>query len=551
MVAAFYATIQDFSTNGTTEYFSEREFFSDLSHINNGADVALYSPAGGTTASYSGNLLYLYYNDPSLFTISLAVNGQVVSLSGNGLVNVDGSEGADGIFGNGAGNRISGGDGADDLNGRGGADTLAGGAGDDRFWVDDPGDRVIEARDQGYDTVYASISYSLQGQHVERIELTGPADINATGNGLANTLVGNDGVNILSGGKGDDVYYIQTIGDRVLEGKGEGHDTVYSTISYSLRGQYVEDLTLEGSGDINATGNNLANVLTGNAGVNVLAGGEGDDTYYVQNASDVVLENRGEGYDAVYSTVSYSVQGQHVEALFLTGEADIDATGNALDNFLGGNDGANHLYGGAGNDTLDGGFGAADTLEGGAGDDHYDIRSVGDRVIEGKEGGYDIVFASVDFALTGQYIEELVLTDEAVRGVGNGLNNGITGTSLDNILDGWSGMDTLFGGGGADTFVFSTKLGPTNVDTIWDFATGVDKIQLNASVFSGLTAGGLSEEAFHIGLAAHDADDRIIYDSASGALFFDRDGSGDRYGQIQFATLNDHPGLNFSDFQVV
>ena len=487
MVAGFYATIQDFSTNETTEYFSEREFYSDLSHINNGADVALYSPAGGTTASYSGNSLYLYYNDPSLFTISLIGNGQVVSMSGNGLVNVDGSEGADGIFGNGAGNRISGGDGADELNGRGGADTLAGGAGDDTlaggagddtFWVDDPGDRVIEARDQGYDTVYASISYSLQGQHVERIELTGAADINATGNYLANTLVGNEGVNILSGGKGDDVYYIQTIGDRVIEGKGEGHDTVYSEISYSVQGQYVENV-------------------------------------------------------------------------FLTGEADIDATGNFLDNFLGGNDGANHLYGGKGNDTLDGGFGAADTLEGGAGDDHYDVRSAGDRVIEGKGDSYDIVFASVDFALTGQYIEELVLVDEAVRGVGNSLANGVTGSSLDNILDGWSGMDTLFGGGGADTFVFSTKLGPTNVDTIWDFATGVDKIQLNASVFSGLTAGGLSEEAFHIGLAAHDADDRIIYDSASGALFFDRDGSGDRYGQIQFATLNDHPGLNFSDVQVV
>ena len=550
MVAAFYATIFDYWENIGNIYWSETDFLRAFSSINSDAQVTINSPFNAS-ASFVGGYLNLVYNDQSAFTVRLEGQGQTAYLTGIGHVIVYGSEGSDFIYGNDVGNRISGGDGADYLDGYGGADTLAGGAGDDTFRIDDLGDRVIEARDQGYDTVYASISYSLQGQHVERIELTGAADINATGNYLANTFVGNEGVNILSGGKGDDVYYIQTIGDRVIEGKGEGHDTVHSTISYSLMGQHVEDLTLEGSGDVNATGNYLANTLVGNEGVNILSGGKGDDVYYIQTIGDRVIEGKGEGHDTVYSAISYSVQGQYVEDLFLTGEADIDATGNFLDNFLGGNDGANHLYGGKGNDTLDGGFGAADTLEGGAGNDHYDVRSAGDRVIEGKGDGYDIVYASVDFALTGQYIEELVLVDEAVRGVGNSLANGITGSSLDNILDGWSGMDTLFGGGGADTFVFSTKLGPTNVDTIWDFATGVDKIQLNASVFSGLTAGGLSEEAFHIGLAAHDANDRIIYDSASGALFFDRDGSGDRYGQIQFATLNDHPGLNFSDFQVV
>ena len=127
----------------------------------------------------------------------------------------------------------------------------------------------------------------------------------------------------------------------------------------------VEDLTLTGSGDISATGNELDNVLTGNGGNNVLdggtaadtmAGGAGNDTYVVDNVGDVAIENAGEGIDTILSSVSY-VTPANVENLTLTGSANIDGTGNSLNNSLTGNSGNNRLDEGAGNDTMTGGTG--------------------------------------------------------------------------------------------------------------------------------------------------------------------------------------------------
>ena len=161
-------------------------------------------------------------------------------------------------------------------------------------------------------------------------------------------------------------------------------------------GADVENLTLTGTGNINGTGNTLANTLTGNAGNNVLDGGAGndilnagagDDTliggagndamagstgndlYVVDAAGDVVTEAASQGTDTVQSSVSYSL-GTNVENLTLTGAGDINATGNTLANTLTGNAGNNVLDGGAGDDTLSGGAGN-DTLAGGAGNDLF------------------------------------------------------------------------------------------------------------------------------------------------------------------------------------
>lgn len=297
-------------------------------------------------------------------------------------------------------NRTTGGAGNDTLRGTSAAEALTGGTGNDTYYIT-PGDRVVEAVNSGIDTVNASITYSLSS-NVENLVLTGTAAINGTGNSLANTLTGNTAANRLSGGAGndtlignggndrldgglgadrmqggagDDRYIVDNSADLVVEVARGGTDSVFASVSARL-GAHVENLTLQGDGNLSGTGNSLNNALTGNArnnllnggtGADTLRGGRGNDTYVVDNTADRVIEAAGQGTDLVRSSVSFQLSG-NVENLVLTGKAAIDGTGNALNNSLTGNAGANRLGGGAGNDVLDGGAGR-DTITGGTGKD--------------------------------------------------------------------------------------------------------------------------------------------------------------------------------------
>ena len=193
------------------------------------------------------------------------------------------------------------------------------------------------------------------------------------------------------------------------------------------------------------------------------------------------------------------------------------------------------------------------------GDDTYIVDNAGDVTSEVSAlGGVDTVMASVTRNLTAN-LENLVLTGAAaIDGAGNALDNAITGNSAANTLfgldgadtlDGGLGADTLQGGPGADIYVFSSALGGGNIDAIVNFNVADDTIELNSAVFTGLAAGALDASAFVIGAAAADADDRIIYDSATGALWFDADGDG-AGAAIQFATLAAGLGLTEADFFV-
>jgi len=369
--------------------------------------------------------------------------------------------------------------------------------------------------------------------------------------GGAEVLDGGTGADRMEGGAGDQIYYVDNVGDRVIEANVAGTDLVNSSVSFSLAGQYIENLTLTGTGNINGTGNSLANLLIGNSGNNdldggtgadTMQGGAGDDDYYVQNAGDRVIEASGQGLDRVYSSVSFSLAGQYIERLGLTGTGDINATGNTLDNRIVGNSGDNDIDGGKG----------ADRMAGGLGDDDYYVDNAGDVVLENKGEGLDRVYSSVSFSLAGQYIERLGLTgSKNINATGNTLDNRIVGNSGDNVIDGGKGQDRLAGGDGHDTFAFTTALGASNVDTITDFKAVDDTIRLENGVFTGLAAGALTAGAFYAGTAAHDADDRIIYDQASGSLFFDRDGTGGTYAAVRFAILDNHAAIMAADFTVV
>ena len=462
----------------------------------------------------------------------------------------------DDLFGMDGDDTLVGGGGDDVLNGGAGADRMTGGTGDDIYYVDSSGDRVVEAASAGLDFVYSSVTQVLRA-NVEQLQLTGTAAINGVGNELVNRIYGNTGNNVLDGGAGadymagrggNDTYVVDNIGDQVDEGRNAGTDAVRAWISYTLTSD-VEKLSLQGTADLNGTGNGLANTLIGNAGNNILdgragadimTGGAGNDTFIVDNSGDRASEDVGGGIDTVQSSVTHMLKA-NVENLTLTGVAAINAVGNGEDNILTGN-GVNNI--------LDGGAGA-DQMAGGAGNDTYVVENVGDVVTELAGGGTDSVRAWISYTL-GDNLEKLSLYGTAdIDGTGNELANHLYGNAGSNVLDGGLGADTLTGGGGGDTYRFSTALGPANVDRINVFDHAADTIQLDGDIFAALSAGALAAGAFNTGPAATQADDRILFDAASKSLYYDADGVGG-VAAVKFATFGDYTGtLDNTDFFVV
>jgi Ca2+-binding RTX toxin-like protein len=302
-------------------------------------------------------------------------------------------------------------------------------------------------------------------------------------------------------------------------------------------------LTLTGtSGDDTLVGSDGDDIINGLAGADTMTGGLGDDTYMVDNTGDVVVENAYGGIDTVQSSISYNlnlvtdtVNLTNVENLTLIGPAAINATGNALDNVLIGNDAANTLNGLAG----------ADHMSGGLGNDTYVVDNTGDVVTENAGAGTaDTVLSAISYTL-GDNVENLTLIGtSAIDGTGNGLDNVIKGNAASNVLT---------GGAGSDTFVFNTALGATNVDTITDYTSGSDSIQLAHAMFSGIGATGtLDATAFVSGAgvtAATTASEHIAYDTTSGTLYYDADGV-DGVASVAFATLNQAPALTAHDIAV-
>ena len=273
------------------------------------------------------------------------------------------------------------------------------------------------------------------------------------------TLDGNGGVDQLFGGLGNDVYFVdQGVGEAV-ELEGQGIDSVFALFGHTLAAN-VENLTLLGTGDINGTGNTLANTLIGNslnnildgaAGVDLLQGGLGNDTYVVDNAADQVVESAGAGTDHIASFVT-GVLALNVENLTLAGTAAIDGTGNADANAMTGNTGDNKLFGLAGNDALNGGIGN-DILNGGIGNDTYIVDSAADQVVESAGAGTDRIASFVTEVLALN-VENLTLAGKAaIDGTGNTADNAMIGNTGNNKLFGVAGNDALNGGIGNDTLI--------------------------------------------------------------------------------------------------
>ena len=533
----------------------------DLYNISSATDIITDTGGGIDRVSTSVQLL----GDLSAGIENLDLNTGVITGRGNALNNI--------INGNGANNVLFGLAGNDTLNGGLGDDNMIGGLGNDTYIVDSTADVVTEdSVTGGIDTVFSSTNFTL-GANVENLTLTDTAVIGlvtGVGNSLNNVMTGNTIGNILSGlngndslnggagadtmlgGIGNDTYYVDNALDVVDETGGTGLDSVIASVTFDMSSQSVdnvENLILAGTSNISGTGNSFANTITGNIGNNSLSGGLGNDTligglgndtlnggdgfdslvgglgndsYDVDELTDKVIELAGQGIDKIFTNINnYTlVNLLNIENLELTGIANINGTGNALNNDIVGNSGNNILTGGAGNDylngaagidTLVGGLGndllnggadndrleggdGADVLDGGLGDDNmigglgndtYIVDSTADVVTEDSvTGGIDTVFSSTNFTL-GANVENLTLTDTAViglvTGVGNSLNNVMTGNTIGNILSGLNGNDSLNGGAGADTMLGGIGNDTYYVDNALDVVdetggTGLDSV---------------------------------------------------------------------------
>lgn len=285
---------------------------------------------------------------------------------------------------------------------------LIGGDGDDNLIGGSNNDRLLGGKDND----------TLDG---------GDGNDHVDGGAGTDTLNGGAGADTMLGGTGNDTYIVDNTGDVVTENANEGTDWVQSTISYTLS-NHVENLQLTGTAAINGTGNELNNILMGNAGNNRLEGKGGNDIYTVNSTGDVIIEQLlNGGTDTIYTTASITMAA-NVENLVVDLSAGLTVTGNEQNNLMMGNAVANTIKGGKGNDNING-AGGDDTLWG-------DTSLIsGSNATHVSGGGNDTLWGG----------------DGADRLMGESGNDVLYGDSGNDNLDGGYGNDTLRGGDGADT----------------------------------------------------------------------------------------------------
>lgn len=437
----------DYATATDTIQFDPSITTASVALSQNGADLLIktsltdsvtvknYFVAGGAQA-----IDQIQFDDGTLWTqadIALhtgpqptAGNDVLVGSSGNDTIHglagndtVSGGAGDDQLFGDAGTDTLNGQTGNDTLDGGIGNDVLAGGIGDDTYIVDSATDIITENLNEGVDSVQSTVTYTLAA-NVENLTLLTASAINGTGNALDNILTGNAAVNTLSGGAGNDTldggagadilvggagndtYIVDNSGDLITEGASAGTDLVQAGVNYTLAAN-IENLVLTGTA-ITGTGNTLNNVLTGNsanntldggAGADKLIGGLGNDSYIVDNISDTITENTGEGIDLVQASVTYTLA-PNLEALTLTTTTALNGTGNASDNLIIGNSGINTLNGAAGNDILQAATGA-DILTDTAGNNLFDGGAGNDAITGGIGNEFIIGGLGNDTITTG------------------------------------------------------------------------------------------------------------------------------------------------------
>jgi hypothetical protein len=285
-----------------------------------------------------------------------------------------------------------------------------------------------------------------------------------------------------------------------------------------------------------------------------------------------------ENFEAPTHSFSSIIHGSAFDDSFSAGPLSCTLYGGLGDDTLTGQEGGDGLFGGIGADYLFGGVGidlmfggnGDDTMYGGTGSDvikggndadaiHGDVSDdrlfglAGTDLLWGDDGN-DSLAGGADFdTLNGGTGADTLSGDAGSDGLSGGEGKDVlNGGDGDDFLRGGLGRDTLTGGAGIDTFNFN-YLGAVNADRIVDFVVGTDRISLSSGTFPAVHA-NLDAQEFRLGTAALDGDDRILYDSATGRLYYDPDGTlngASSAPAVLFAIVANHAALTYQDFYVL
>ena len=299
--------------------------------------------------------------------------------------------------------------------------------------------------------------------------------------------------------------------------------------------QQVISIVIDGHNEVfNGTAGN--NNMTGTIWGDTFNGGDGNDTYRINNTADRIVENPNQGFDTAQATVSYTLDA-NVEALIMSGHGNIDGTGNALANTIVGNAGDNVLSGLGGDDVMSGAAGN-DTLKGGDGDDNMDGGSGIDTASYADAGSA----VTVSLALTGFQNTGGAGTDKLANIenlVGSGSDDTLSGNGGTNAITGGGGADTMTGGLGHDTFIYTSATDSTlaHSDTITDLQNNVDFIDLSALGTDFSIVNSFTNSADQI---------TLHYDSGTHITTIAIDLNGDGVADMQILASGDHH--TFNDF---
>ena len=315
---------------------------------------------------------------------TLGADVENLTLTGSAFIGI-GNDDANVITGNASANVLIGFGGNDTLDGGAGGDMMVGGLGNDTYVVDNAGDFVVESANEGIDTVNASTHYRL-AENVENLTLTGSADLQAYGNSDANTLTGNAGNNLLDGeggadtmlgGAGNDVYFVDNAGDAggrepwrrhrcgVLDGS---LPAVGERGSPGPPGQRRPAGLRQQRRQPDRTATPATIILDGGAGADVMFGGAGNDVYFVDNAGDRRGRERRRRHRCGRSRRRTSGWRTTWRPWSCKATPICRATATAM---------PTSIFGNAGNNILNG-EGGADAMIGGAGNDVYFVDNAGD-----------------------------------------------------------------------------------------------------------------------------------------------------------------------------